>query len=42
MLKKIASFALVTAIIFLFAQGAAAEDKLFKNYVYQSPLANYT
>ncbi|WP_460163596.1 hypothetical protein [Pseudomonas sp. S2_F03] len=42
MLKKFASFALVAASIFVFAQGAAAEDKLFKNYVYQSPLANYT
>ena len=42
MLKKIASFAFVAAGIFAFAQSAAADEKLFKNYVYQSPLANYT
>jgi hypothetical protein len=42
MLKKIASFAFSAAGIFAFAQSAAAEEKLFKNYVYQSPLANYT
>jgi hypothetical protein len=42
MLKKIASLAFVTASIFVFAQSAAAEEKLFKNYVYQSPLVNYT
>jgi hypothetical protein len=42
MLKRIASFAFAAAGIFAFAQSAAAEEKLFKNYVYQSPLANYT
>jgi hypothetical protein len=42
MLKKIASFAFAATGIFAFAQSATAEDKLFKNYVYQSPLANYT
>ncbi|QAY92693.1 hypothetical protein [Pseudomonas sp. ACM7] len=42
MLTRIASFAFAAAGIFAFAQSAAAEEKLFKNYVYQSPLANYT
>ncbi|TFB37237.1 hypothetical protein [Pseudomonas sp. F01002] len=42
MLTRIASFAFAAAGIFAFAQSAAAEEKLFKNYVYQSPLASYT
>lgn len=42
MLKTFASFAFVSAGICAFAEGATAEDKLFKNYVYQTPLASYT
>ncbi|MFJ4344128.1 hypothetical protein [Pseudomonas sp. NPDC089401] len=42
MLKKIASSILVAGALLASAQGAFAEEKLFKNYVYQTPLAKFT
>lgn len=42
MLKKLASFVLVAGALLASAQGALAEEKLFKNYVYQTPLAKFT
>ncbi|MGX9380051.1 hypothetical protein [Pseudomonas sp. JQ36] len=42
MLKKLASSVLVAAAMLASAQGAFAEEKLFKNYVYQTPLAKFT
>jgi hypothetical protein len=40
--KGLTSFILVSVGIFTFVQSAATKEKLFKNYVYQFPLANYT
>lgn len=42
MLKKVASSILVAGAMLASAQGAFAEEKLFKNYVYQTPLAKFT
>jgi len=42
MLKKLASSVLVAGALLASAQGAFAEEKLFKNYVYQTPLAKFT
>ncbi|WP_439821954.1 hypothetical protein ACSPX5_14045 [Pseudomonas sp. HLG18] len=42
MLKKLASSVLVAGTLLASAQGAFAEEKLFKNYVYQTPLAKFT
>lgn len=42
MLKKITSSILVAGAMLASAQGAFAEEKLFKNYVYQTPLAKFT
>lgn len=42
MLKKVASSILVAGALLASAQGALAEEKLFKNYVYQTPLAKFT
>ncbi|MBV4539902.1 hypothetical protein [Pseudomonas vlassakiae] len=42
MLKKVASSILVAGAVLASAQGACAEEKLFKNYVYQTPLAKFT
>lgn len=42
MLKKIYSLALAVVAILAGAQTAGAADNLFKNYAYDSPIANYT
>lgn len=42
MLKKIALIAVAITGIFTFAPSMAAENKLFKNYVYDSAISRYT